>query len=229
VRRSARLAFGSGGGAEPTDQVLGLADADWRRIETAYGYPLTVTVRSAINQATEAFLFLQSVERTALPVAEVRVVLEAYDKAAGRFFNVLFDQPSGSSTPGVYARHLIDQDFHDVRVGGEVASFDTLLHILRAFHIACNRSIKQLSEPSMSSALQQGDSWMGWIYRLTEILNKVELPTLTRKNLSDAEQSPFVLFVWELQKCLAEESRHHTSSKTALADAISEAQAKTQS
>jgi len=62
----------------------------------------------------------------------------------------------------------------------------------------------------MSSALQQGDSWIGWIYRLTEILNKVELPTFTRKNLSDAEQSPFVLFVWELQKCLPEEKRAPT-------------------
>ena len=75
---------------------------------------------------------------------------------------------------------------------------------------SCLLSIKQLSEPSMSSALQQGDSWIGWIYRLTEILNKVELPTFTRKNLSDAEQSPFVLFVWELQKCLPEEKRAPT-------------------
>ena len=75
------------------DPAFNIDSANWRRIEKAYGASLPPSVRDSIVRATEAFLFLQSFERTAEPLAKVKVILEAHDKAATRFFNELFGGP----------------------------------------------------------------------------------------------------------------------------------------
>ena len=108
---------------------------------------------------------------------------------------------------------------------GKDAGLDALLNLLRAFHIACNTSIKQLNDASTSS-FRKGNAWATWISRLTEILKAAKLPVIVRKDggskTKSDKQSPFVSFVWELQKCLPAECRHHTQSEAALADALSD-------
>jgi len=207
------------------DPALKIDSAEWRQIEEAYGVPLPPKVRADIVRATEAFLFFESFERTTEPLAKVKVILEAHDKAATRFFNELFASPFAVSDAGVYAHHLIEKNFKASQISSD-AGLDALLNLLRAFHIACNTSIKQLNEPSPSSTFRKGNAWANWISRLTEILSDAELPFAVRKDMGNKsrsdKQSPFTLFVWELQSCLPIECWRHTHSVAALADAISE-------
>ena len=193
--------------------IVKIDGAQWRQIERTFGSPLPPTVRADLVRATDAFVFLQSFERTAERLAKVKVILEAHDKAATRFFNELFAGASATSDAGAYAHFL----------RRTTARLDVLLDGLRAFHIACNAAIKQLNDPS-SSALRNEDAWKTWISRLADILSNVE-PTAKNesgKSNSAMPQHPFVSLIWGLQKCLPAEW-HHAQSEVALAGVVSEA------
>ena len=170
-------------------QRLTIDSASWRLIEKANGTPLPAKLREEIVRATDAFLFFEGFERTGESPAKVKVILEAHDKAATRFFNELFGGPSSFSDAGIYAHYLIDNNFGRAKSGSEKVGLDAFLDFLRAFHIACNSAIKQLSDPSTG---QSGEAWSSWISRLGEILE-------TEKSLA-----PIIL---ELQKCLPLEYR----------------------
>jgi hypothetical protein len=187
-------------------------------------------VRADIVRATEAFLFFEGFERTSEPLAKVKIILEAHDKAAIRFFNELFAGQAAISDAGVYAHHLIENNFKASQLGNDAAGLDALLNLLRAFHVACNTSIKQLNDASPSSTFRTGNAWTTWIRRLTEILNVAKLPCSVRKDVGNKNtsnnKSPFLVFVRELQNCLPEECQRSIHSEAALADAISKAQSR---
>jgi hypothetical protein len=221
AKYSPKVPFVSGDARDP---IIEVDNAAWQRIEKACEWSLPATLRSNILRATEEFLLFESFERSAQRLAAARVILEAYDIAAGRFFHALFTDPSGSSDADAYVHLLIERNFKKSRPKGEAAVFDALLDLLRAFHIACNVSLKQLSDHT-TTAFESGNAWRSWVSRLTEIVDEAELPSSVRKDADKSNnQSPFTLFVWELQKCLPEECRRHTHSEAALADAISQAQ-----
>ena len=207
------------------DPALNIDSAKWQQIEKAYGLSLPPNVRADVVRVTQAFIFFESFERKAEPLAKVRVILEAHEKAATRFFNELFASPFAVSDAGVYAHHLIERNFKASQILSDTRGLDSLLNLVRAFHIACNASIKQLNESSASSTFKKGNAWTNWISRLMEIL-EAKLPVSVRKDIGNEsrdKQSPFTLLVWELQFCLPIECRRHTHSVAALADAISEA------
>lgn len=191
--------------------VLKIDSANWRLIEKTYGASLTPKVRAEIVRATEAFLFFENFERTGEPLAKVKVILEAHDKAATRFFNELFASPSALSDAGFYAHHLIDNNFKASRLESDAAGLDVFLDFLRAFHIACNASIKQLNDPSVG----EGNAWNSWISRLAEILAKAKSAHDDR-----GSDNQLVSFVWELQKCVPAECRRN---QAALNEALLEA------
>ena len=226
---SPKVPIGSGKTRNPAvngDPDLNIDTAKWQQIEKAYGSSLPPNLRADVVRVTEAFLFFESFERTAEPLAKVKVILEAHDRAATRFFNELFAGPSALSDAGIYAHHLIENNFKASQLRSDAAGLDALLNLLSAFHIACNTSIKQLNDASPSSAFQKGNAWTTWTSQLTEILKAVKLPASASEDgggKSSDKQSPFALFVWELQKCLPAECRRHTQSEAALADALSEA------
>ena len=56
-------------GAKP---YLTINEADWQRIEDAYGEQLTGSVRTAIVNATQEFVDWESFERTAEPIAKTQ-------------------------------------------------------------------------------------------------------------------------------------------------------------
>jgi hypothetical protein len=147
------------------------------------------------------FFFSESFARTGEPTANVKVVLEAHDKAATRFFNELFDSPSSFSDAGVYAHHLIDSNFKPPRLGSDNSGLDAILDFLRAFHIACNAAIKQLNDPSTA---QKGNPWKIWLNRVAEIV--AEVKSLRGKGGDEsAIDRPLVQFVREMQNCFPSE------------------------
>jgi hypothetical protein len=219
---SNRLPFSSG-----ETPVVKFDDSDWQRIEAACGWTLSTGLRKDIGRVTEEFLTVEGSERTAATPADVKVVLEAYDKAASRFFSAVFADPSGLSDAGVFAQHLIERNSREVGKGS-ANIFESMLALLRAFHIACNASLKRLNDPQ-NSPFKPGSAWRLWVSRLTELIEAAELRSSVRnagnKSKTDA-QSAFARFVWYLQLLLPEECRRHTASEAACADAIRDVQAK---
>jgi hypothetical protein len=193
--------------------------ARWRLIEEACGASLQPNVRADIVRATEVFLFSQHFERTDEPIAKVKVILEAHDKAATRFFNELFGGASSFSEADVYAHHLIDNNFKPARLGRARADLDAFLDFLRAFHIACNTAIKQLTDPSMD---RTRNPWNNWLNRLAEIVEEVKSLRGEGSGESNVDH-PFVQFVRELQKCLPSDCQRE---REAIAEALLEAQSK---
>jgi hypothetical protein len=202
-----------------------LNDAEWRAIEVACGWTLSKSLRDNILRVTEEFLTVETFQTG--NVADVKVVLESYDKAASRFFNAIFADPSGQSAASTRAHALIE--WNSKRLGkSDESLFDGMLTLLRAFHIACNTALKKLRElqtyPSKSDK-----AWRLWVWRLTEVIDEAGLPSSVSKNLGDKsksdDQSGFTGLVWQLQRCLPEEVRHHTASEVDCAEAISKAQA----
>lgn len=201
------------------DAFFHIDAANWRLIEEAYGALLLPNIRADIIQATEVFLFSQNFERTDEAIAKVKVILEAHDKAASRFFNGLFGGASSLSDAGVYAHHLIDNNFKPARLRSDKADLDVLLNFLRAFHIACNTAIKQLNDPSSD---RRGNPWKIWLNRLAEIVEEVKSLRGESGGESNVDH-PFVQFVRELQKCLPSECQR---DQPAIAEAFLEARSK---
>jgi hypothetical protein len=197
--------------------IVDIEDDRWRQIEITYGSALSPSVRAGIIQATNSYLFLRRVEAAPERMAKVKIVLESHDKAASRFFNELFTGPSVTSEAGAYAHYLIENNFKSSQTSVTELGLDGLLDGLRAFHIACNASIKQLSDPKSSSDTRKGDAWRIWINQLAENISEVEWKDKGKR----AKQLPSL--VWELQNYLPRECRYDAHSKAALAEVISEA------
>lgn len=200
------------------DALFEIDAANWRLIEEAYGTALQPKIRADVVRATELFLFSQNFGRTDEAIAKVKVILEAHDKAATRFFNELFGGASSLSDAGVYAQHLIDNNFKPARLRSDKADLDVFLDFLRAFHIACNTAIKQLTD---SSSDRRGNPRQIWLNRLAEI---VEEKSWRGEGSGESNvDHPFVQFVRELQKCLPSECQ---LDQAAIAEAVLEARSK---
>jgi len=178
-------------------------DAEWRGIEAACGWTLSKSLRDHILQVTQEFLTLQTLQRG--NGADVKVVLESYDKAASRFFNAIFADPSGQSAVNIHAHDLIESN--SKRLGkSDESLFDGMLTLLRAFHIACNTALKELRE-LQTSPCKSDKTWRLWIWRLTEVIDEAGLPYFLSKDLggkskSDEQWASFARLVWQLQRCL---------------------------
>ena len=220
---------------------LTISEADWQRIEGAYGEQLSGSVRAAVVKATQQFVYWESFERAAEPVAKTQKLIEAYKKSASDFQRAM--QAGGSSDARTLARHLVMKNFQDPRLSDKAGSsyvghFHSLSSILTSFQSACFHALKELEPPPPSTrgllgdlgalpSFKEGEEWALWIRRLTDIADGNSLPGGVRKDAGNKsksdKQSPFTLFVWELQKCLPKGCNYPTQSKSALAKAIGKA------
>jgi hypothetical protein len=218
VRYSRKLPIASAGGG----LTIVVGEADWQRIESAYGKPLASAVRDKVFAATEQFVEYEVFERMAEPVANTRDLIKAYKKAGWNLKRAILT--GGSSDAGVYAKHLVRKNFQDPRLSDN-ERFHSLSGVLTTFVVACEIALRELDRPSMSS-LEGGGEWRRWIRLLTKIMRENSLPAGVRKDSDKrAKISPFVAFVRELQNCLPDECACPTHSDGALAEAIVRARA----
>jgi hypothetical protein len=238
-RRSRKLPIASGQGADPD---LAISEADWQRNQKAYGKHPSDSVRTAIVEATRDFLLFEVLEREAEPVANAEKRIAVCKKAAEDLRCVMLS--GQSSDAEAYARYLIMKHFRDAPLSNKagssyVGSFYSLASLLTSFLSACDRALMDLDsiprKPSLGllgdlgapPSIEEGRAWRLWIRRLTGIMKANGLPTGVRKdegNKSKSDkQSPFVLFVRELQHCLPDGCKYPKHSDPALAKAIERA------
>jgi hypothetical protein len=225
-KRSRKLPIVTG----PDHVEFTIAEEKWQRIESAYGKKAPPNVRSNVLEATKTFILLNMLERRAGPAADAQTIIAACEKAARNFQRVLLAGAS-SSDAAISVRELIKENFSDTesfpdtRLSNRDQLFKRLNGLLHSFLVACDLSLKELSEPS-TATFEEGEGWKDWIDRLTEIMKEAGLPFRVRKDTDKRKSvglSPFVGLVRELQNCLPDECRQTTRSDEALAEAISRA------
>jgi hypothetical protein len=228
VQRSRKLPIVSG----PGKVDLIISEANWQRIENAYGHKLSSSVRSNVLGATKTFILCDLLERRAGPAADAQKLVDTCRKTAENFQCALLAGAS-SSDAAISVRELIKENFSDpenfldTRLSNRDQLFSRLNGLLQSFLVACDLSLKELSEPS-TATFEKGESWKHWIPQLTEIMREAGLPTGTRKDTDKSKSdrpSPFVALVRELQKCLPDGCRPSTHSDSALAERIVRARA----
>ena len=216
MRRSRKLPFASGG----TGLNLTIREADWRRIEKAYGAALSADVRAAVIEATRKFVYWESFERKAEPVAKAQELIESYKKAAMGLHRAM---QTGSSDASAVARLLVTKHFQDARLSDKdgnsyVPRFYALSGVLNSFQLACVRALRELDPPPSIRAILgdfgspapfvEGESWRLWVLRLTDIMKEHGLKWAVRKDTDKSDQqSQFVALVCALQKCLPAECK----------------------
>jgi hypothetical protein len=227
ARRARRLPIASAGGAPD----FAISQADWHRIERAYGVRLSENVRAAVDEVTKGFVRWEVFERKAEPMAKAQRLIKTLERAAGDFQNAML---RGDSDAARYGRLLISKHFQEPRLSEKPSLFYSLNAVLTSFRSACAIALRELEPPPSTRGLlgdfgampsfKEGEQWALWIRRLTEIADDNSLPSRVRKDAGNKsksdKQSPFTLFVWELQKCLPQGCKYSTQSKSALAKAI---------
>jgi hypothetical protein len=207
---------------------VSLTDADWERVEAAYGQPVPREIRAQIKKATNQFLQFAEAENTGsindaikrasrLQKCARSLIAAINERAVGdqvreyvedelaRSFATLNSDPR-LAAPGEYARKIYAE--------------------LCGFVNACDLALRRLHSTSKFNYWQDGWAWQVWIRQLTDMLLKHGSPTAVRKD-TDKEKSdrasPFVSFVYALQTFIPKEHIRAQHSKGALAVAIHKA------
>ena len=191
-------------------------------------------MRADVLDASIEFVLWETHERTAEPVADTQKWINSFDRAARNFQNAML---TGRSDASFYAKFLVCKHFEDARLSGKLDPIYSLSGVLTSFQSACFNALKELEPPHSTRGLlgdigslpffKDGEQWALWIRRLTEIADENSLPSGVRKDAGNKsksdKQSPFTLFVFELQKCLPKGCKYPTQSKSAPAKAIAKA------
>ncbi len=208
AKRSRKILAGT-----PLPVTCNITETDWQQIEAAYGRELPNNVRKAITEATEKFLFWDSVAHAGEPLAHAEAIIENYKKAAAVFRHAL--AVHDGSAAGACAKIVIEVELKHLPLS-VLGSIGQVSQTVFAFEAACSKALSPKSLLRVS--MEEGEPWQGWVQLLTQIMRQHALPLGASK--TNSGQSPFIALVRELQKCLSVQHRRHTHSEEALAAAI---------
>jgi hypothetical protein len=191
---------------------LSLTAESWDKIQAAYGYPLSNTVRQAIVEATNNYLASEVFERNAKPSKPVIDMVEAIKAASDNLRKKL--SPAGGES-GAFAQSVIRQYLSSKHLQVEPYEqvFQVLGEVMSSLSAACIQALSELDDPD-AKVFRDGVSWASWIRALTAIAEQNVLPTAAHKaGDSEAEFGPFARFVEALQVHLPKQARRHANTR----------------
>jgi hypothetical protein len=193
--RTLPFAFVSGG-----DPEFSLTNKQWKKIERAYGHPLTDDVKQAIVGVTIKYLLFEPFERSADPVSLERKRVVTVRKAT----KTLYDALATATAP--------------------TATVYEVVRLLPSLAGECACQLATLDDPSLPGH-REGECWRDWVLALEGIAEQNKLPFRVRNDTDKdrGEPSAFVVLVHELQLCMKPEARRYMHSKVGLAKAINRA------
>lgn len=218
-------------------QPITLGDEVWQTVEAVYRQKVPEEVRAKITAVTNQFLRLASAENTGSMDDAIRraqglrkctqLLIDAIEaRAVGDVTREYVDDELALS----YARLNSDQlcKIIGIRAAPLAARkyIDEVYVDLLRFLSACKITLKELDRASQNHYWPDGGAWEVWIWELTGILEKHNLPTGVRKDtdkINSDRASPFVEFVGRLQTFIPEKHIRAQHSKGALATAINKA------
>ena len=217
ARVKPKLPFASAG----SGPRLKIFQADWQRIETAYGLSLPSELRRKVLKITREYLQEATLEKRAPIASQAEDRVKAIKNAAGIFRDAVLRCPSNIAREvDFYARQLISKHARLPFQGGR-DGLQNLAFEARWVLNACNLAMAELKGLEKGN-FREGEAWDRWIRNLTKLMRHRKLPIAARKDTDKQMQSssPFVFFIGELQKCIPAEYRRSTQSQGALAQAI---------
>jgi hypothetical protein len=204
----------------------------WTLVEGKYGYKLAVNTRKQIEKATFVYLWLDQMERAALPRTSSTDILSAAQKSAQALLeqlNALDLKPTfhPDSEPSASVKAVRD---------GDAQSF--IGHLLRsrlrlprgprdrslalADHLGIFvRDLEALilalsgveADVENSEYQREGQAFRDWVRNLRRILKNAGLPCGTSRN-TDTKPSPFVRLVYAIQSCHPQEAWRYDKEKS---------------
>ncbi len=205
------------------------SDRDRLAIEAKYGHKLTSEQWKQITGVTSVLtIFIPGIN----VASRVRIVLSKFKKLeeAAKSLRSEFNETSdhGNFTPqeiywGFFARRQ-----RPPRQGEEFQFLEEMLGAVIKFSEFAIQKLQKPDpkQPNAWCTLSESDVWNIWVNALTKIIKDSGLPHKIRKDSDKNKhdiQSPFVIFIKELQKILPKKCRKFTQSEYALAQGISRA------
>jgi hypothetical protein len=210
---------------------LELDTADWQHIEQAYGQTLKPHVRDQVFHATTNFLYMATAEEApSLRLAQQRVK-RLRDSAARLEREIMQKNDVAGYTDELIGVHFLHFFFEGKIREARTPNIDSLPSVvtetLSALLRACDSAAKHMKAQSKETWIwQDGEAWNHWIVELTDLMERNRLPTtasISQPKLADANTSPFVRFVKELQHTIPKKYRRSNHSDVALNEAIKRA------
>lgn len=198
-----------------------VSNADWEKLQAAYGREIPGKARGEIITATKRMLSRSIAEHSLRALSEGIKHITRLKKAANNLLAAF--TASGLPSASIHlAEAAIDQELSDVT---DDTTFDEFHDDLMLFAGACTRA------PAKAAliAVHTGEARGAWIRDLTDICKENKWPTKARKDPDKnwkKTPSPFVSFVYELQQLIPDEHRHGRTKQShdALAKEIKQAQ-----
>jgi hypothetical protein len=190
-RRKQTLAFGV------TSQVpLGISGDDWKNIEKHSGFAIPPDIRGAVAAKTQTMRWRSEAWQSALPTREaIRQIAGAKRTTVGwlKWMDGLSDDARAA---------IMSVD--------EWERFDLVIKPFMNFVVAsCDKTLPELKSDLTSKEAQDvRPPWEDWIFELTDLFDQCGLPTPARTDVDKTDnQSPFTIFIWELQKLIEKQYR----------------------
>jgi hypothetical protein len=215
----------------PYSPPLELDTADWQRIEQAYGQTLEPHLRDEVFGVTKTFLYWATAER-ALPLRLAQQRGKRLRDSASRLQREIARKSAVAGYTDEFIGVLFLQFFSEGKIeeprkpnidSRPSVVTETLSALLRA----CDAAAKHWKALSQETWIwQDGEAWNRWIVELTDLMERNRLPiaaSISQPKLADANTSPFVRFVKELQHSIPKKYRRSYHSDVALNEAIKRA------
>jgi hypothetical protein len=186
----------------------------WRLIERPLPVRLKSEDRQALVEIVDAYFGMQPFERAAPHVDDAQAYLQTVLAKARDFWFAL--QPSDQAA--FFAQRKIVKEIPGGRKLG-LAAWQEIARLIEEFITAGERATTDLAKYEKSGGFVEGEAWRELIRALTRFCKKRSLPTGASK-AEGARPSPFVAFVYELQRGFPERFRRHNFSHAALATAV---------
>jgi hypothetical protein len=216
-----RLPNSSGGGQAPEFDV---DEALFLKIQSlGYGQ-----IRAELTERTRAYLRDASLELIAANIDHVTVELNGIRADARKLANRIISLNDGDI--GDFSNVMVERAFRANLFRGysREGILGVAAGLLSEFSRACGEARDQ-SAAEAHAGHRDGRAWDLWIGDVAAICQRYGLPVAARKDDGKNKRgpSPFVLLIHALQLHFDEKYRHHASSFSALAGAISRRDAKT--
>jgi hypothetical protein len=195
----------------PRLSKFNISKVRWKTFETAWGHVFPEKARQEINTAMKRALLLAKGEHSTPDLSESIERIRQWQKAADDFLAAL--KAPGNSTSIYYAEFFVQQEF------AHITTLDDLHDIVMAFRGACVRAPDEATKMAVPGGPRRQASDTLIKDLATIFARHGWRPTARRDFEARTKPSPFVSFVWELQKLMPSKYRRATT-KEALAKEI---------
>ena len=198
------------------------SEEQWVLIQKPYSIILSGVEKKTIATIVQEYFHLHEVEIAAPLVKDVLKKLDSFNTALVKIRGSLTKKIDGTyDEAAISARDAIVAGLREVRPEMKPKEIWELIPDLLE---ACLNARNSTLGIGSTGGFAEGSAWRIMINDLMDIVEEGQLPTSVAKGQAKQRAkvySPFVEFVWQLQKCFPPRYKRHDGGKDGLGGAIS--------